>query len=63
MNKVLRDLLSRKTFIFSVVVILFFAAIALLAPVLTSYNNPYLVSQQFVAAPYAVPSWATIFPQ
>ncbi|BCS92551.1 ABC transporter permease [Metallosphaera javensis (ex Sakai et al. 2022)] len=63
MNKVIRDLLSRKTFIFSIVVILFFAAIALLAPVLTSYNNPYQVSQQFVAAPYAVPAWATIFPQ
>ncbi|MEM0279924.1 ABC transporter permease [Metallosphaera sp.] len=63
MNKTVKDLLQRKTFIFSIVVILFFALIALLAPVLTSYNNPYQVSQQFVAAPYAVPSWATIFPQ
>ncbi|MEM4746498.1 MAG: hypothetical protein QXF40_04010 [Metallosphaera sp.] len=40
MNKTVKDLLQRKTFIFSIVVILFFALIALLAPVLTSYNNP-----------------------
>ncbi|QKR00140.1 ABC transporter permease [Metallosphaera tengchongensis] len=63
MNKVVTDLLSRKSFIFSVVVIAFFVILALAAPILTSYNNPYSISQQFVAAPYAVPSWATLFPQ
>ena len=63
MNKLLRDLMSRKTFIFSVVVIGFFAVLAVAAPFLTPYNNPYRVGQQFVAAPYAVPAWATVFPQ
>lgn len=63
MNKTLRDLLERKSFIASLVILVFFAVIAVAAPILTPYSNPYLPSQARVAAPYAVPGWATIFPQ
>ncbi|MCI2414149.1 MAG: ABC transporter permease [Candidatus Aramenus sp.] len=63
MNKVIKDLLSRKSFVFSIIIIGLFSILAVAAPALTPYSNPYLPSQQYVAAPYAVPSWATIFPQ
>lgn len=63
MNKFVKDLLSRKSFIISLIIIAFFVIIAIAAPILTPYSNPYSTSEYLVAAPYAVPSWATIFPQ
>ena len=42
------------------VIIAFFILLAVLAPVITTYNP---VTQFDVAAPYSIPAWATIFPQ
>ncbi|BBD72357.1 peptide transporter [Sulfodiicoccus acidiphilus] len=63
MNKTLSDLLHRKSFLASIVILGLFAVLAAAAPVITPYSNPYLPSQARVAAPYAVPAWATVFPQ
>ncbi|BCU70156.1 ABC transporter permease [Stygiolobus caldivivus] len=63
MNRVLRDLLHRKSFIISLAILIFFVLIAVIGPMTTPYKNPYSSSEYYVAGPYAVPSWATIFPQ
>ncbi|QIW23560.1 ABC transporter permease [Sulfolobus sp. S-194] len=63
MNKFIKDLLHRKSFIISIIIIAIFVFIAVAAPILTPYSNPYSTTEYFVAGPYAVPSWATIFPQ
>ncbi|BFH73781.1 ABC transporter permease [Sulfurisphaera javensis] len=63
MNKFIKDLFSRKSFIISLIILIIFVFIAAAAPILTPYSNPYSTSEYYVAGPYAVPSWATIFPQ
>ena len=63
MNKILRDLLGRKSFIASLIILAFFAVIAVAGPMMTPYKNPYSSTEYYAAGPYAVPGWATAFPQ
>ena len=63
MNKVLKDLLSRKSFIASLIILAFFAVVAVAGPMMTPYKNPYSSSEYYASGPYAVPEWATVFPQ
>jgi peptide/nickel transport system permease protein len=62
-NKVLRELFHRKSFIISLAILIFFVIIATIGPMMTPYKNPYSASEYYVAGPYSVPSWASIFPQ
>jgi len=62
-NKIIRDLFHRKSFVISIGILVFFVLVAIIGPMTTPYKNPYSSSEYYVAGPYAVPSWATIFPQ
>lgn len=62
MNSTLKRLVSQKSFIASIVIIGFVVGLALFSLIYGSYN-PYSTSSYDVAAPYSIPTWATIFPQ
>lgn len=62
MNKTLKRLLLQKSFITSVIILGMIASLAIYSLSYGNYN-PYLTTSYHVAAPYAVPSWANIFPQ
>ncbi len=63
MNKTLKSLFKKKSFLISLIIILFFVFIAAFANYLTPYTNPYETSQENIAPPYSPPEWASIFPQ
>ncbi|EZQ04882.1 peptide transporter [Candidatus Acidianus copahuensis] len=64
MNRLVNQLLHRKAFLISLVILLFFIFIASAANYLTPYKDPYTItSEQHLAAPYSIPIWARIFPQ
>lgn len=62
-KKIFRDLFSRKSFIISLIILLFFTVIAGAANILTPYKNPYSSTDWYVSGPYSVPAWARVFPQ
>ncbi len=62
MNSTLKRLISQKSFVVSIIIIGIVVALALFSLVYGSYN-PYSTSSYSVAAPYSVPTWATVFPQ
>ncbi|MCY0850343.1 ABC transporter permease [Sulfuracidifex metallicus] len=63
MNKVMKQLFSKKSFVISLAILLFFVIISIFANYLTPYTNPYSFNQEYVANPYSPPEWASIFPQ
>lgn len=63
MNKTLKSLFKRKSFLISFAILIFFVIISATANLLTPYTNPYEFSQEYIANPYSPPDWASIFPQ
>ncbi|BBG26189.1 ABC transporter permease [Sulfuracidifex tepidarius] len=63
MNKTLKALFRRKSFVISFAILMFFVIISATANLLTPYTNPYEFNQEYVANPYSPPEWASIFPQ
>ncbi len=60
LKRTLRLFLKSKIGLVGAAVIIFFIMLAVLAPVITTYNP---VTEFDVGAPYSIPAWATIFPQ
>src|SRR5579872_7017653 len=59
-RKFLREYRRNRLGIAGALIVLFFLIIALSAPLLSTHNP---ISDQYLASPYSIPSWATAFPQ
>jgi len=57
-----KSVLRRRDAIVGLAIILFFALIALLAPLIAPFSNAYNPKAYFVASPDSPPAWARIFP-
>lgn len=62
MERLYTRILKRRDTQIGLALILVFVAIGALAPLIAAYPNPYLPTQQYVAAPNAFPSWIKLFP-